>query len=196
MYKKLSQLIVLVGAMVSGCAVVAVGAVGAVAGTGAAVASDPRSSGTVLNDKTLQTKLSAKYSNYQDANIYVNVYNGTVLLTGQVLQPGMRESAEFEAKASPGVKQIYDYLEVRLPQSFTSSSTDSYTTTQIRTKMLSLGDVDSSSVKIVTTSDVVYILGVVTPAQAKTVAATAASVGGVKKVVTLFEYVTPAPTEK
>ena len=188
---------VLVGAMlVSGCAVVAVGAVGAVAGTGAAVASDPRSSGTVLNDKTLQTKLSAKYSNYQDANIYVNVYNGTVLLTGQVPKSGIRESAEFEAKASPGVKQIYDYLEVRLPQSFAASSTDSYTTTQIRTKMLSLGAVDSSSGKIVTTNDVVYILGVVTPAQAKTVASTAASVGGVKKVITLFEYVTPAPTQK
>ena len=192
MYKNLNQLLILIllGITASSCAVVAVGAVAATAGTGAVVATDPRSSGVVVDDTTLQNKLSFKYSDYPDANIYVNSYNGSILLTGQVAQASAKESAEFEAKSMPGVRQIYDYLDVRLPQSFGSKSTDAYTTTQIRTKLLNVSNVSSNSIKVVTTNNVVYLFGVVTPAQAKDIATAAASVGGVKKVITLFEYVT------
>ncbi len=197
MRKQLTNLLIypVLGSVAYGCAVVAVGAVGAVAGTGAVVATDPRNSGTVINDNTIEAKLSSKYSDYNNANIYTTVYNGTVLLTGQVPQVSMKESAEFEAKVSPGVKQIYDYLDVRLPQSFGAKSTDSYTTTQIRTKLLGIDNLSSNSIKVITTNDIVYLLGIVTPAQAKEASKAAADVGGVKKVVTLFEYVAAAPTQ-
>ena len=49
---------------------------------------------------------------------------------------------------------------------------------------------DSNSIKVVTTNDVVYLLGIVTEAQASQISNTASSIGGVKKVVTLFQYVT------
>jgi osmotically-inducible protein OsmY len=176
--------------IIDGCAVVAVGAVAGAAGTTAVVATDPRTPGAVVEDNTIEAKLKHQYSDYNNANIYVNSYNGNVLLTGQIPDANTRESAEFAAKVTPGVRQIYDYLETRLPQSFTSTTTDAYTTTQVRAKLLKISGIDSNSVKVVTTNDVVYLSGVVTSEQGKQVAASAASVGGVKKVVTLFQYIT------
>ena len=41
----------------SSCAVVAVGAVGAAAATGAAVVTDPRSGGALVDDNSIQSKL-------------------------------------------------------------------------------------------------------------------------------------------
>lgn len=175
----------------SGCAVLAVGAVGAAAGTTAVVASDPRSSGTVINDNAVENKLRMTFTstNYPNSNIYVNCYNGTVLLTGQVATAAQKRQAEFNAKTIPNVKQIYNYLQIRLPQSFLSSSTDSYTTTQIKTKILGLQDVHSNDVKVVTTNGIVYLFGIVTRKEAQEVANAAASINGVNKVITFFEYV-------
>ncbi len=183
-------LISFLSATICGCAVVAVGAVAAAGGTTAVVATDPRTPGAVVEDNTIETKLKLKFSDYPNANIYVNSYNGSVLLTGQVPNAMAKESAEFNAKVTPGVRQIYDYLELRLPQSFGSSATDSYTTTQIRGKILKIDGISSNSVKVVTTNDVVYLEGIVTQAQAKQIASAAAGTGGVKKVITLFQYVT------
>lgn len=189
---KLKQLLpaVLAVPFLCSCAVAAVGAVGAVAGTTAVVATDPRSSGAVVDDNTIETKLQLKYnSNYKNANIYVNSYNGAILLTGQVPDAKTKENVEFEARATPGVRQIYDYLDIRLPQSIGAKTTDSYTTTQVRGKILSLEGVSSNSIKVVTTNNVVYLAGVVTAAQAQKVESAAASVNGVDKVVALFDYI-------
>ncbi|MEN9391528.1 MAG: hypothetical protein RL017_826 [Pseudomonadota bacterium] len=175
----------------TGCAAVVVGAaVAGAAGTTAVVATDPRTSGAVIDDNTIQTKLKLKYASYPNANIYVNSYNGNVLLTGQIPDARTKESAEFQAKATPGVKQIYDYLAIRLPQSLFAASTDSYTTAQVRTKIFKIKAVEGNSVKVVTTDDVVYLQGIVTPEQATLVTNAAASTGGVKKVITLFDYIT------
>ena len=176
--------------VMSSCAVVAVGAVAGVAGTTAVVATDPRTTGSVVEDNTIEVKLKHQYSGYANSNIYANSYNGNVLLTGQIPDANTLESALFAAKVTPGVKQIYNYLETRLPQSFTGTATDTYTTTQVRAKILQLKDTDSNSIKVVTTNDVVYLLGIVTEAQASQISGAASSIGGVKKVVTLFQYVT------
>jgi osmotically-inducible protein OsmY len=176
--------------VMSSCAVIAVGAVAGVAGTTAVVATDPRTAGAVVEDNTIEVKLKHRYSGYANSNIYANSYNGNVLLTGQIPDANTRESAIFAAKVTPGVKQIYNYLETRLPQSFTGTTTDTYTTTQVRAKILQLKDIDSNSIKVVTTNDVVYLLGIVTEAQASQISNAASSIGGVKKVVTLFQYVT------
>jgi len=178
------------------CAVVAIGAGAAVVGTGAAVATDPRASGTLLTDNKIETKLKLKYADYDNANIYVNSYNGNLLLTGQVSNKQTQEDAVFEAKVTPGVKKIYNYLSIRLPQSFAAISTDSYTTTQIKSKMLTVSGVNSSNVKVVTTDDIVYLLGMLTKDQAGQITTLAAQVNGVKKVITLFEYTTNNSTVK
>lgn len=173
----------------NGCAVVAIGAGVAAVGTGVAVAADPREASTVVDDNKIEAKLKLKYADYDNANIYVTSYNGAVLLTGQVPNKQVQKNALFEAQVTPGVKKIYDYLEIRLPQSFASISTDSFTTTQVKSKMLTIPKVNSNNVKVITTSDVVYLIGIVTKDDGRQIAAATAQINGVKKVVTLFTYV-------
>lgn len=185
--KSLKYLLPLI--LLNGCAVVAIGAGVAAVGTGVAVVSDPRPAGTVVDDNKIEAKLKLKYADYDNANIYVNSYNGGVLLTGQVPNKQMQKDADFEAKVTPGVKKIYDYLDIRLPQSFASITTDSYTTTQVRSKIMTIPGVYSNSVKVVTTDNIVYLLGIVTKAQATNIASASSQINGVKKVITLFEYV-------
>ncbi|MBY0379845.1 MAG: BON domain-containing protein, partial [Burkholderiales bacterium] len=87
------------------------------------------------------------------------------------------------------VRQIYNYVDIRLSQGFTTETTDAYTTTQVKSKLLGLSGIDSNKVKVVTTNSVVYLLGIVSKEQAKKIAEATASIGGVSRVVTLFEYI-------
>ena len=191
MYKKLSILIISSAILFStnGCAAVAIGAVAVVAGTTAYVVTDARKTGTVVDDNTIATKLQSKISdNYPKANIYVTCYNGVVLLTGQTDDKKSKDNIAFEAKTVPGVRQVYNYVDIRLSQGFTAETTDAYTTTQVKSKLLGLSGVDSNKVKVVTTNSVVYLLGIVSKKQAKKIADATASIGGVTRVITLFEY--------
>lgn len=175
----------------SGCAAVAVGAVGAAAAGGTAVATDPRGSSGVVDDSKIQMKLSGKYGNSDDfpnSNIYVDVFKGTVLLTGQVKDQSQKDFAENVARGYPGVIKIYDYLVIRLPSSFSARSSDSMITTQLKTQLLATSGVPSNNIKVETTEGVVYMMGEITKAQAESATAVAAKVGGVNKVITLFDY--------
>jgi len=187
-------LLSLLGVVISGCAAVVVGGVAAVTATGAAVGTDPRSSGTVVNDNTIQTKLGAKYGNsdnFPDSNIYVDVYNGQVLLTGQVKTNDLKSYAENVARGYPGVTKLYDYLDVRLPSSVNARSRDSLITTQVKAELFGTSKISSNNIKVVTTNTIVYLMGLVSPAEGESAAYVASKVGGVSKVVTLFQYASP-----
>lgn len=147
--------------------------------------------GSVVDDSKIESKLQRIYdsNDYKNANIYVSSYNGEVLLTGQVPTAKIKENAGFDAKAMPGVNKIYDYMDIRLPQSITAKTTDSFTTTQVRAKIFNLDGISSNNIKVVTTNNVVYLAGVVTKAQATQVANAAASINGVEKVITTFSYI-------
>ncbi len=144
-----------------------------------------------IDDSSIQSKLSYKYSNsdnFPDSNIYADVFNRTLLLTGQVKDQAQKDFAENIARGYPGVNKIYDYLEFRLPASFSAKSKDSMITTQVKTQLFGEPGVPSGGIKVVTTNAVVYLMGVVNQNQAESATRIAASVGGVDKVVTLFEY--------
>ena len=177
--------------VLNGCAVVAVGAVGAVAATGAAVATDPRTGGSVVDDKTIQTKLALKYGetdSFPDSNIYVDVYSSEVLLTGQVKTKELRGYAENVARGYPGVVKVYNHLDIRLPSSAKARSTDTLITLQLKTQLFGTSNVSSNNIKIETTNSIVYMMGVVTPLEAESATAVASKVGGVAKVITFFHY--------
>jgi osmotically-inducible protein OsmY len=184
--------LIIINFVVLGCAAVVVGAVAAGAGTVAAVATDPRTNGTIIDDNANELKLRRQYATYNQSNIYVQVYNGSVLLTGQVANSALKESATQTAKLLPGISKIYNYLDIGAPQSISSKTTDTYTTTQVRTKILKLKDIHNSSFKVITTNNVVYLIGIVTQHQATEIAQITATIGGVTKVITLFDYVNSA----
>jgi osmotically-inducible protein OsmY len=192
MKKKLIKLSILAAmcSVASGCAAVVVGGVAAGATTGVAVATDPRSSDGVFDDQSLKRKVNdAINATIPGNSVEVTSYNQVVLLTGQVISSDNKSKAEAMALQVPGVKNVYNYIEVGKSQSASQTSKDAYLTSAIKSNMLFSKGVSSNDVKVVTTNSVVYLMGDVDSYQAKKMTKAASEVDGVKHVVTLFNYV-------
>lgn len=193
MKKKLIQLSLLsvVCLNMFGCTALVVGGVAAGATSGAAVASDPRSGDGVFDDQSLRRKVDdAINATVPGNNVEVTSYNQSILLTGQVISPDNKTKSETMALQVPGVKKVYNYIEIGKSQSASQTSKDAYLTSAIKSNLLFSKGVSSNDVKVVTTSGVVYLMGMVDPYQAKRMAKAASEIDGVKSVVTLFEYST------
>ncbi|RTL01113.1 MAG: BON domain-containing protein [Proteobacteria bacterium] len=174
-----------------GCTALVVGGVAAGATSGAAVASDPRSSDGVFDDQSLRRKVDdAINATVPGNNVEVTSYNQSILLTGQVISPDNKAKSETMALQVPGVKKVYNYIEIGKSQSASQTSKDAYLTSAIKSNLLFSKGVSSNDVKVVTTNGVVYLMGMVDPYQAKRMAKAASEIDGVKSVVTLFEYST------
>lgn len=123
------------------------------------------------------------------SRIMVTSYNGIVLVAGQTPRAELKELADKAAKSVPSAKKIYNELQIATPTSGMVRSNDSLLTANIKTRMVSYNDVPASKVKVVTENGVVYLLGIISRAEASRATAVAQEVNGVQKIVRLFEYV-------
>ncbi len=176
--------------LLSGCAGLLIG--GTAVGVG--VAHDRRTTGTVMDDQTIELKIyDALNAQLPPGNqISTTSYNGIVLLTGSVVSEAARQQAETLARGvTPPVREVYNELAVGRPSPLSSRSNDALLTTKVKTALLQvkIADFDPTRVKVVTERGVVYLLGLVRPAEADASANVASQVGGVRQVVTLFEYI-------
>jgi len=174
----------------AGCApvIVGAGAVGALS-----VSEDRRSSGAQMDDQSIEWRASSRISERFGSKAHVNVtsYNRAVLLTGEVADERMRTDIESLVRGVPSVQATTNELVVAEPTSLGSRTTDSYITSKIKTRFLDAGKFNALHVKVLTEAGVVYLLGVVTPAEADDAVEIARTTGGVRKVVKLFEYCKP-----
>ena len=93
----------------------------------------------------------------------------------------------------PQVKSVVNELQIAGPSSFSARANDTYLTSRVKAAFLSGNKFQPNDVKVVTEDGVVYLLGLVTRKEADDATEIARSIGGVKKVVRVFEYVLPAP---
>lgn len=186
----LKKLAILLGATIflQGCVAAVIGG-GAVA---AKVATDPRTTGTQIDDETLEFKVENAVE--KDAQIKaegrVNAvsYNGRVLLIGQVPNSDVKDTATALAKGVEGVNEVYNELTVSPKISFAQISKDSWLTTQVKSKMFIDGRVKATDVKVISENGEVFLLGNVTQSQANAAADIASKISGVKKVIKVFKY--------
>ncbi|MBM2829933.1 MAG: phospholipid-binding domain lipoprotein, partial [Gammaproteobacteria bacterium] len=61
-------------------------------------------------------------------------------------------------------------------------------TSKVKTKLLTLDNFDGTRVKVVTDKGVVYLMGLLTRAEADRATEVTRQTGGVQKVVKLFQY--------
>ncbi|HVK95266.1 MAG TPA: BON domain-containing protein [Noviherbaspirillum sp.] len=182
--------VLLCGAVVTGlqgCVEMAVGT--AVMGTLAAT--DRRTFGAQTEDKAILFKGETRVANLVGDAGHVNVtsFNRKVLLTGEVRDQAMKAAVEREVAAIEGVQSIVNDLEVAGVSSFTSRSNDSLITGKVKASFVDAKDLYANSIKVVTERGVVYLLGRVTQREGQLAADVARSVGGVQKVVKVFEYI-------
>ena len=182
---------VLATTLLTGCVPLVVG--GAAVGVG--MAHDRRTTGTVVDDQTIEIKLYNTLNQQLPPGNHVNTtsYNGTVLLSGEVVSETIRQQAEQIARnlGEPQVREVYNELAVGPPSSLSVQSNDALITTKVKTALfqISIPDFDPTRVKVVTDGGVVYLLGLVKRQEADAAADSASQVSGVRQVVTLFEYI-------
>jgi osmotically-inducible protein OsmY len=170
-----------------GCAPLVVG--GAAAGTAAAV--DRRTAGVFVGDQEIElralTRLNEAFPQKTD-NISATSYNRQVLLTGQVPDDATRTRASEIVRGIPDVRNVFNELSVSGVTSLTSDANDLAVTSKVKGRLLRSEQVSGTAIKVVTEAGTVYLMGLVSRAEAATAAEIARTTSGVLKVVTLFEY--------
>ncbi|AGI31806.1 TPA: divisome-associated lipoprotein YraP [Mannheimia haemolytica] len=156
------------------------------------VATDPRTTGTQVDDEILEEKVAYNINKdeqiKQEARINVVAYNGKVLLIGQAPSMDVVENAKNLAAGAEGVTEIYNEIRQGEKIGFGQITQDSWITTQVKSKLLVNSEVKATEVKVVTENGEVFLMGKVSQNQADAAAEAARNVGGVTKVVKVFSY--------
>lgn len=183
-------LIGLLAAGLSGCGAVVVG--GAV--TGAAVAHDRRTTGTFVEDQEIflraVTMRQQDEELKQKANINIDVFNMQVLLTGQAENAEIVESFRERVATIPRVRTVYNEVLIGAESTWGEATADAYLTSKVKVALFNvkLEGFDPTRVKVTSSLGTVYLMGLLTPAEADAVTEEVRFVSGVKRVVKLFEY--------
>ncbi|MDF1795163.1 MAG: BON domain-containing protein [Coxiellaceae bacterium] len=121
-------------------------------------------------------------------HISVSTYYGIMLLVGQAPTAELKQRAYAMVKNIPEVNRVYNEITVGEPSSLGQRADDAWITSKIRSKMLLQSGLRSTDIKVVTENGVVYLMGHVSHQQASLATNVARRVGGVRKVVKVFEF--------
>ncbi|MBY0438895.1 MAG: BON domain-containing protein [Burkholderiales bacterium] len=187
------------GLLASGCVPLIVGGVA----TGVLVADDRRTTGTVVDDQNIELRLSneisTKFGKVSNAN--ATSYNRVVLITGEATTEQVRAGIEALVRAHPNVRHVQNEMQIAGPSSLTARSNDSFITGRVKARLVdnqARGKdprVQANHVKVVTEASVVYLMGLVTAAEADQAAEIARTTSGVARVVRVFELIKRPPVE-
>jgi osmotically-inducible protein OsmY len=176
--------------MMQGCASVVSTATG---GTG--VTEDPgsRSLGTIIDDSSIETtvkvNIDAADPVLKDSHINVVSFNGVVLIVGQVPSQDLKNLATRTATNSTRVRKVHNELEIAGTTTLLSRSNDGLISAKLKTLMLADPTVAGLRTKVITENSVVYLMGLVTQAEAQAAVDLVSNATGVTKVVRAFEYI-------
>lgn len=152
-----------------------------------------RTTGAVIEDQSIETKIIVNLKSIEPAfrqtNVDIISHNGVVLLIGQVPSEELKSRAtQIASEASTKIKRIHNELEVSGSSSFLTRSSDTWIATKVRTLMLTNSDVPSDQVRVITENGAVYLMGMIDQSQGDHAANLARNVSGVIRVVKVFEY--------
>ena len=160
----------------------------------ALVIADRRNPGTQSIDRGIQLEAESFLIKKYGDNVHVNVsvFNRRVLLTGETRTEQLKSEVASSVKAMKNVSDVFNEL-VAAPLSGLSARTnDAYLTTRIKGAFLADKNVPSNSMKVVTEAGKVYLMGIVTEAEANVAVNIAREVPGVKQVTKVFDLISEA----
>jgi osmotically-inducible protein OsmY len=186
-------ILLLLGATLSsGCTPILIG--GAAVGA-AATLHDRRSASVILDDQQIELEaMSALLRNAavrDRSQISVTSYNRTLLLTGNADTTEITQEAASSVSRIGKVQRVVDEVTVGPRLDMKRQAEDTYITARVKADLIGvrLPGFDPTRVKVITNDGVVFLMGLVSPAEADAAAEKASYVPGVKRVVKLFEYV-------
>lgn len=181
---------VLLAGSLAGCAPLLVG--GAAVGT-ALMVTDRRSSGAQIDDEAIELRAAGRLREAFGDRAHINVtsYNRQVLLTGEVPTEAMKQQAEQITASVDNVRAIFNELAIMPPTSLPQRSSDALITGKVRASLVDARDLQANAYKVLTERGNVYMMGRVTPYEADRATSIARQIGGVLRVVRIFEIATP-----
>ncbi len=154
-----------------------------------------RSAGTVLDDQTLEISvINNIYSDPsfgQDDHIKVEVHQGVVLLAGETVSEENRVLATKLAEQAKLTRRVVNDLTVGDRADFTDKVNNSWLSTKVNTILLKKNPLpgnDAARIKVVSSQHTVYLMGLVSREEGDRIAEIVRNIGGVEKVVKIFDY--------
>ncbi|MFV5406455.1 BON domain-containing protein, partial [Acinetobacter sp. 228] len=117
----------------------------------------------------------------------------TVLLTGQVPDPYLKQLAEDNVKAMSDVKAVHNYITVGNKVSYNTIMQDAGVTANTRALLMKAPVVSDSKVLVHTEDGVLYVMGRLNTAEINDLNNVLQNVGNVTKIVTLIDNIDLAP---
>ena len=163
-------------------------------GTGVMLAVDRRSLGTQTEDESIEWKASARIGDRMRDRGHFNFtsFNRKVLISGEVVSAELKAEAGKIVAQIPNVQGVYNELIVGPSSSMVDRSNDSLITSKVKSRSVDDGRFNPLHVKVVTEAGTVFLLGMLSPAEADAAIHVARTTSGVRKVVPLLEMLTPA----
>lgn len=145
---------------ISSCAAAVVGGAVAAGGAGAATATDARGSGNVIDDQTLEHDVNnVLHAQIPNGNFTVASYAKAILLAGQVPTAADKAKAQTAVANTAGVRKVFNYLTVKANETAGDTTHDAYLTSSAKTRLIAQKGVNTNNIKVVTSDNVVYLLG-------------------------------------
>jgi osmotically-inducible protein OsmY len=162
------------------------------AAVGALMVSDRRSSGAQIDDETIELRAASRVRDALGSRVNVNVnsYNRLVLLTGEVPDAAHKQTVGQIVSQVDNVRSIVNELEVMGQSTLTQRSSDTLVTGKVRATLVDAPDLQANAFRVVTERGTVYLMGRVTQREADRATQLTRSIGGVQRVVRVFEIVT------
>ena len=158
---------------------------------GGLVATDRRTSGTVVEDEGIELRASSRIRENLGERVHVNVtsYNRQVLLTGEVPTAQDKQLAEKIVSGVDNVRNIVNELAVMGNSTLTQRSSDTLVTGRVKAALVDAKDLFANSFKISTERGTTYVMGRVTPREAKRATEVISNTPGVQRVVRILETI-------
>jgi osmotically-inducible protein OsmY len=165
--------------------------IGGAVATGASVAVDRRTSGTVVEDNGIELKAGSRISSNLGERVHVNVtsYNRQVLITGEVPSEQDKQLVEKIVSGVETVSNIVNELAVIGNSTLTQRSSDTLVTSRVKANLIDAKDLVSSAFKITTERGTVYAMGRVTQREANRATEVITRTSGVQRLVRIFEVI-------
>lgn len=188
----LAGLVIAATLALSGCGLLVVGGTAA---TTAVVATDRRTTGEQVEDQAIELKAAAEMRKLfpgDNARVNTTSYAGLVLLTGDVPTQADKQRAEDVARQVEKVKKVINELRVGEVTPMSVRTNDTWLTSKVKTTLINTKGVPTRTIVVTTERGVVYLLGRLTAQEGQMAGTAASGVGGINKVVKLFDIVSAA----
>ncbi len=161
------------------------------AAVGTMVAIDRRTSGAQLEDEGIELRAASRLRDLLGDRAHINVtsYNRQVLLTGEVPTEQDKQRAAEVVGRVENVRSIVNELAVMGNSSLAQRSSDTLTTGKVRASLVDDKELYASAFRVVTERGTTYLMGLVTQREADRATQIARTVGGVQRVVRVFEII-------